>query len=48
MILLANSIWVLTDDRMAHLGLKPQAGQQRSGEIASSIQDWGLGACHQT
>jgi hypothetical protein len=22
---LANSIWVLTDDRMAHLGLKSQA-----------------------
>jgi hypothetical protein len=25
LILLANLIWVLTDDRMARLGLKPQA-----------------------
>jgi hypothetical protein len=37
MILLANSMWVLIDDRMAHLGLKSQANSSNPLKRVESL-----------
>jgi hypothetical protein len=39
MILLANSIWVLTNDRMAHLGFKSQANSSNPLKRVKFLND---------